>query len=142
MPAIAETLRLTHEGALQALHAAVARADEISCPMAIVLCDASGVTLAAVRMDGSSFLSLESAANKAASAASKGAQTGGAPDEMALKLGLATSGRMTLGLQGGVPIYVRGILVGAIGVGSGSGEQDSTVALAGIAAIEGAETKP
>lgn len=141
MPAIAETLRLTHEGALQALNAAVARADAISSPMAIVVCDASGVTLASVRMDGCSFLSLESATNKAASAASKGAQTGSAPDELAIKLGVATSGRMTLGLKGGAPIYVRGICVGAIGVGSGSGEQDLDVAIAGIAAIEGAETK-
>jgi len=141
MPAIAETLRLTHEGALTALNAAVARAAEISCPMAIVICDSSGVILAAVRMDGSSFLSFESAANKAASAASKVAQTGGAPDDLAVKLGLATSGRMTLGLKGGAPVIVRGICVGAIGVGSGSGEQDHDVAMAGIAAIDGVETK-
>ena len=43
-------------------------------------------------------------------------------------------------MKGGVPVIVGGVCVGAVGVGSGTGEQDREVALAAVATIEGAKT--
>jgi uncharacterized protein GlcG (DUF336 family) len=55
----------------------------------------------------------------------------------AIRIGLVTGGRLTR-LEGGLPIIVGDDLVGAIGVSSGSSEEDVAVATAGVAAIEGA----
>ena len=38
-------------------------------------------------------------------------------------------------LYGGVPVVVDGQIIGAVGVGGGTGEQDAEIARAGIAAL-------
>ncbi|HLA92411.1 MAG TPA: heme-binding protein [Actinomycetota bacterium] len=50
-----------------------------------------------------------------------------------------TDGGKATNLRGGLPIVVDGHLIGAIGVGSGTGEQDVEVAAAGVAALAGAK---
>ena len=55
-------------------------------------------------------------------------------EPLAAGLVAATQGRFT-NLRGGLPILVQGCLVGAIGVGSGTAEQDLIVAQAGIDAL-------
>ena len=45
------------------------------------------------------------------------------------------------GLKGGVPIIVDGHCIGGIGAGSATGDQDREIALAGLAAIAGAQTE-
>ena len=69
-----------------------------------------------------------------------GQPAGAAQPDILLSLSLqnaaaAGGGRMT-SLKGGVPIVVDGQVVGAVGVGGGTGDQDSEVARAGIAALE------
>jgi glc operon protein GlcG len=44
-------------------------------------------------------------------------------------------------LKGGVPVVVDGQVVGAVGVGGGTGEQDAEVAKAGINKLLGALEK-
>jgi uncharacterized protein GlcG (DUF336 family) len=141
MSTVAPSFRLTDEGALQALQACVERAREIGAPVTISICDPSGVLLAALRMDGAHYLSVDTSINKARTAASTGQLTGEREDIVSLKLGLATFGRQTVGLKGGVPIIVEGHCIGGIGAGSASGEQDREISLAGLAAIEGAQTE-
>ncbi len=51
-----------------------------------------------------------------------------------LKLALATAGQLT-NLKGGLPIMIEEQVVGAIGVGSGTGVEDVEVAHAGIQAL-------
>lgn len=116
------------------LGAAVGKAEEIGQPQCIVIVDASGEVLAEVRMTGAKFLSRKSALAKALTASSTGAETARIPEEVRALIGLATDGCVT-GLPGGLPIVVEGCLVGGIGVGSGTGEQDRDVALAGLRAI-------
>ena len=41
--------------------------------------------------------------------------------------------------QGGLPIIIDGHVVGGIGVGSGTGEQDRIVAAAALASLPGAQ---
>jgi len=60
------------------------------------------------------------------------------PEPVRPAIAAATDGAVT-GLRGGLPIRVGGVLLGGIGVGSGSGEQDETVARAALSAI-GADT--
>jgi glc operon protein GlcG len=53
---------------------------------------------------------------------------------LSLSIQNASGGRITT-LKGGVPIVVDGQVIGAIGVGGGTGEQDAEVARAGVQAL-------
>ena len=131
------SMTLTHAGALAVLQAAVARAEAMQVPQCIAVVDAGGNLLAFARMDGAKVLSQHTATQKAVTAATTRVATGNAPEEHALKLTLASGLRIT-NLKGGLPIVADGHVVGGIGVGSGTGEQDIEVAEAGIAALAGA----
>ncbi len=128
------SMTLTHAGALAVLQGAVAKASEMNVPQCIAVVDGGGNLLAFVRMDGAKVLSQHTATQKAVTAATTRGATGHAPDDLALKLALASGLRVT-NLKGGLPIVVDGHVVGAVGVGSGTGEQDVAVAEAGIAAL-------
>ena len=130
----AETLSLTHQAVLAMLTAAVAKAEDIGQPQCIVIVDASGETLAQLRMTGAKFLSLKSARTKARTAASIGQPSGAIPEEVGLLIAAATEGNVTR-LPGGLPIVIEGNLVGGVGVGSGSADQDLEVAAAAISAL-------
>lgn len=135
---VAETQSMTHAGAMAMLAAAVAEAEAIGQPQCIVIVDASGVDLATLRMSGAKYLSLKSARAKARTAASIGAPSGSVPAAALPAISIATDGDIT-GLGGGLPIRVDGTLIGGIGIGSGSPDQDEKVARAALAAI-GAES--
>ena len=138
MPDVVPHARLTHEGALKILNAAIAKAQAMGVPQCITIVDDGGHLLAFTRMDGAKVLSIDSSLKKAMTAASSRVPTGGVASENELKLGLATGGKLT-NLKGGVPIVVDGHVIGAVGVGSGTGEQDLEVAKAAIAALKGAK---
>ncbi|KAA1177350.1 heme-binding protein [Rhizobium tropici] len=125
---------LSDEGVMTLLTAAIAAATEMGQPQCIVIVDQSGVTLGSFCMRGSRFQALKSAAAKAQTAASIGAPSHSLPEHARVPLAVATHGGMT-GLRGGLPIRVSGTLVGGIGVGSGSGEQDEQVARAALKEI-------
>ena len=135
MSFVAATSTLTHAGVMAMLQAAEARAEELGPPQCIVIVDASGELLGEVRMTGAKYLSRKSARSKARTAASIGAPTTAIPDAVRAPIGAATGGEMTA-LPGGLPIKVGGVLLGGIGVGSGSGDQDVAVGLAALRAIE------
>jgi glc operon protein GlcG len=133
-------LTLTHEGAFRVLQAAVEQASAMQKPQCIAVVDGSGHLLAFVRMDGAKFLSIQTAQRKAVTAADRRSATGGIEHGHGLSLGLVTDGRLA-NLKGGVPIEVDGQVLGAVGVSSGSGEEDLEVALAGVGAIARARTE-
>ncbi|MCU0566855.1 MAG: heme-binding protein [Oculatellaceae cyanobacterium Prado106] len=130
-----QTQELTHQAALVILQGAIAKAEAMGVPQCIAIVDTGGNLLAFIRMDGAKFLSQISATQKAITAMSSKAPTGGVAADVELKLALATAGQLT-NLKGGLPIEINGQLVGAIGVGSGTGAQDVEVAQAGIAALQ------
>ncbi len=138
MSDVVATNRLTHEGALRVLQAGIRKAEEMGVPQCIAVTDAAGQLLAFVRMDGGKFLSIRTSIRKAVTAASSRQPTGSLEQEHAVKLAFTTGGRMT-NLLAGVPIVVGEEVVGAVGVSSGTGEQDLEVALAGIAALPDAK---
>jgi glc operon protein GlcG len=132
--------KLTHEGALHVLNAAVDAAQAMGVPQCIAIVDEGCNLLAFVRMDGSRVLSIDSATRKAMTAATTGLPTGSLPETKALPLAAATDGRMT-NLPGGLPLLADGQIVGGIGVGSGTSEQDLEIAMAAVAAFEAALAK-
>lgn len=138
MEITASTRVLTHRATLGMLGAAVEMAETIGQPQCIVIVDASGELLGEIRMTGAKFLSRRSARAKALTAASTGAPSTAIPEAVRPQIAVATGGDVT-GLAGGLPVRLEGVLLGGIGVGSGSPEQDLAVARAALAAI-GAET--
>jgi glc operon protein GlcG len=131
------SLKLTYDGARVALDAAIAKAKEIGVPQDIAIVDDGGHLLAFARMDGAKLLSIRTSQTKALSAASHRQPTNRLHTADEVRLAFATGGKLT-NLKGGLPIVIDGICVGAIGVGSGSGDQDVEVGRAALAAL-GAE---
>lgn len=133
------TVRLTQEGALHVLQAAMDHAAAIGVPQCIAVVDDRGLLLAFVRMDGAKILSVQTAQRKALTAADRRTASGGMDPGHDLKLSIVTDGRLT-NLKGGLPIVVEGETIGGIGVSSGTGDEDVEVARAGVAVIAGART--
>ena len=126
--------KLNHDAAFQLVRHAADAAAAMGVPQVIAVVDEGCNLLALLRMDGSRVLSLDSAQRKAMTAATTGQCTGGITHDLEIKLGMATDGRMT-NLKGGVPIIIDGHIVGGIGVGSGTGNQDLEVAEKALAAM-------
>ena len=131
------SLKLTIDGAMRLLDAAMAKARDMKVPECIAVVDAGGHLLAFARMDGAFALSIDTALVKAMTGASYGIPTGEIAAGVDIKLAIATQGKR-VNLPGGLPVIVDGHVIGAIGVGSGTGEQDLEVAKAAIAALPGA----
>jgi glc operon protein GlcG len=139
MSATVRHLKLTHQGALQLLNAALEKAAAMKQPQCIAVVDDGCNLLAFIRMDGAKVLSEKSSIHKAMTAASSRVPTGNTPADVEAKLALATGGMVT-NLKGGLPIIVDGQLIGGIGVGSGTGEQDREVANHALGDFPGAQT--
>ncbi len=141
MPWIKTQAALTHEGALLMLDAAVAKARAMGQPQCIAIVDGGCNLLAYLRMDGAKVLSRQSAIRKAMTAASSRMATGGLDDGLGARLAWASGGEVT-NLKGGLPIVVGDQVLGGIGVGSGTGDQDIEVAQAALAALAAGLSKP
>jgi glc operon protein GlcG len=128
------TLKLTVDGAMKLLQAAMAKAKEMNVPQCISVVDSGGHLLAFARMDGAFVQSIDTSLMKAMTAASYGVPTGDIAAGLDLKLAIATQGKR-INLPGGLPVIVDGHVIGGIGVGSGTGEQDKQVANAGLGAL-------
>jgi glc operon protein GlcG len=133
--------KLTLEGGRAVLRAAAHRAEELQVPMNIAVVDDGGHLLAFERMDGAKPSSIAIALVKAQAAAMRRAPTGPATSgdqvnlPVALGLAVAASAHQTP-IRGGIPLFVEGQVVGAIGVSAGTEDQDYDVAQAGAEAIK------
>ena len=138
-----ETITLVAAGALVA--AAVAKAQEIGVPMAIAVVDESGVLKAFGRMDGAGPASVEIVQAKAFTAAAFRVPTSLLAERNqnnpAVLASFPNFQRVTL-LPGGIPIRSGNAVIGGIGVGGGTGQQDIEVAEAALAAIIRSEAAP
>ena len=120
--------------------AATQHAEAIGVPQNIAIVDEAGHLVAFRRMDGAKFFSVEIAIAKAFTAAGARKATreiGPATQPGAGGFGAQNlhGGRFTT-LPGGIPLVADGHVVGAIGVSSGSVDQDHAVAEAGAAWFE------
>lgn len=135
-------LKLNWEGTNRILQAAVKKVQAMGIPMSIAVMDEGGHLLGFARTDDGKPHNIRIAQTKARAAASNRMPTGkinssGQPvnDHMAIALPLAAGTDMYLTFGGGLPIVLSGYCVGGVGVSGGTGEQDTEVAQAGIAAL-------
>jgi uncharacterized protein GlcG (DUF336 family) len=132
-----ERIALSCTGSHVILHAGEKKAQALGVPECIAVVDASGELLAFTRMDDARPGSIEIAITKARSAARRRRATadeGGGDGFTQVRLGLASQMNVTA-IGGGLPIVVEGQVVGAIGVSSGTSDEDTAVAQAGIDAF-------
>ena len=132
-------LKLTNGGAFKVLEKAVEQATLDGVPECIAIVDPGGHLLAFTRMDGAFTQSIDSAIAKARTAASFGKPTGFGNVGNEIKLQMASQGQR-VNLFGGLPIIVDGHVIGAIGIGSATGEEDLAVAKVAVTAIDGAQS--
>lgn len=132
---VRKVTELSIEGARAVLRGAIAHAEKMGVPQCVAVVDRGGNLLVFERMEGAKLLSQHSTIQKAITAASHRTPTGTLPAELGFGIALATDSRYAA-IAGGLPIELNGEVVGAIGVGSGSDEEDIEVAKAGIAALK------
>ncbi len=120
-------IQMTYEGAALALNAAIAKATELGIAQNIAVVDAGANLLAFARMDGARLFAQHSAISKAQTAASLRDPTGHLPPQFGADLAAATGGR-SINMVGGLPIVIDGQVIGAVGVSSGSDDEDLAVA--------------
>lgn len=137
-------VRLTLDGARTMMAAAARQAAAMNLKMNIAVVDDGGHLLTFERMDGARPASGYTAITKATTAATFRQPSGpipagtASPDlllNVSLQLAAQSSGGKLTTLLGGVPVVVEGQVIGALGVGGGSGEQDAQVARAGVQAL-------
>lgn len=127
------------EEARRVIDASAAKAAEIGQPMDIAVVDAGGNLKAHLRMDGANIGSITIAINKAYTAIAFQCETAELqgptrPDGPIYGLNDAHGGRLVV-FPGGVPLVRDGSILGAVGVSTGTIEQDQEVAEAGAEAF-------
>jgi glc operon protein GlcG len=138
---IRNQVRLSLEGARIIIAAAEGKAASMNLKVNIAVVDDGGHLLSFERMDGARPASAYTAITKATTAATFRQPTGPIPRGTAnpdpllnislQNAALASGGKITT-LYGGLPVEVDGQVIGGVGVGGGSGEQDAQIAGAGI----------
>ncbi len=128
-------------GPRRILEGAETKAREMGLKVNIAVVDDGGHLLAFARMDGARPASGYTAITKATTAATFRQETGPLPrgantPDLLLNLSLqnaaaASGGKLTT-LYGGVPVQVDNQVIGAVGVGGGTSEQDAIICKAGI----------
>lgn len=139
-------VQLNLAGAEMIIAAAKQKGAALGVKMNIAVVDDGGHLLAFARMDGARPASGYTALTKAVTGATFRQETGprpvtGEPDillNLSLQNAAQASGGKVTTLKGGVPVIVDGQVIGAVGVGGGTGEQDVEVAKAGIQAFHDA----
>jgi uncharacterized protein GlcG (DUF336 family) len=127
------------DDARRAIAAAEKKSKEIGQPMNIAVADEGGNLVAHVRMDGAWLGSIDISIKKAYTSRAFDistrdlaihSQSGG----QFFGIDASNNGKIMI-FAGGIPLKKDGKVVGAIGVSGGSGDQDHTVAEAGVAAF-------
>jgi uncharacterized protein GlcG (DUF336 family) len=127
------------EDARRVIAAGEAKANEIGQPMNIAVADTGGNLVAHIRMDGAMLGSIDISINKAFTArafniSTADLATNAAPGQQFYGIHVSNGGRVMI-FAGGELLRRGDEVVGAVGVSSGSDEQDVAVATAAAAAF-------
>jgi glc operon protein GlcG len=132
---LAERPVLTLEAVKAIMNAAEAEAVRNGWRVSMAIVDAHGDLLAFRRLDGAHLGSIDISQGKARTAARLRRSTKVLTDGLAAgNLALLSVDGITA-LQGGLPIEVDGVVIGAVGVSGVLSVQDEQIAAAGIAAL-------
>jgi uncharacterized protein GlcG (DUF336 family) len=132
-----KTIQLTD--ARRIIAAATKKAEEIGQPMNIAVVDAGGNLLAFERMENAWLGSIDISQKKAFTSrafdiTTKDLGTHSQSGNQFFGIHASNDGKIMI-FAGGIPVKQDGVVVGAIGVSGGSGDQDHAVAEAGAAAL-------
>lgn len=129
---------ITLTDALKACEGAIAKAREMGIKIAVSVVDSATVLAAMQKMDGAIILAVEGSRGKAVASVIFGQPSGEleprADRPVFRALTVQMGGRFIMG-RGAVPIIRDGELIGACGVGGGTGEEDEECARAGASAV-------
>ena len=139
---VAESKRLTNEGAKRMMATAIDAAREAGIAVTVAITNGGGHLIMLERMEGGRFHTVHSATTKAVCAASnkrptsaKGAQAQPLDAAHALGLALAAGPERGTAMEGGYPVIVAGECIGGIGVAGGDWETDERIARAAVESI-------
>lgn len=126
----------------RAVRAAQDKARQLGTPMTVTVVDEAGRLVLSARGDGTGFFTPETSRAKAVAAANFRISTAEMADRVQKNSAFWTSVSSALRGEvlpshGGMPVTVKGRVVGGIGCGGGTGEQDHECAVAGAAALAG-----
>ncbi len=131
-------MALSLEEANRIIAGALAKAAELNINVSVAVCDGGGRLIAFQRMDNTIWASAYGSQGKAVASASFGMPSGDltplAEHPTFRGIAAAEGGHMIMG-QGAVPIVRDGAVIGACGVGGGTGEEDEICAAAGAALL-------
>ena len=130
---------ISYESAAKMVAAAIAKAEELGCKQNVAVVDDGGNLKAFGRMDGAPLLGVEGCQRKAfTSLFGVGTQDlySAIKDDQSLVVGLSHFSRATM-VGGGLPIVVDGEVIGGIGVGGGTVDEDVACSQAGLDALGG-----
>ncbi|MFP6697160.1 MAG: heme-binding protein [Alphaproteobacteria bacterium] len=128
-------MALTLEEANRIAQGALAKAAALNIKINVAVCDVGGRLLVFQRMDGAMWAGVYGSQGKAVASASFGRPSGdmteraGHPTFRAI---VAHSGGAMIMGQGAVPVIRDGEVLGACGVGGGTGQEDEDCAQAGV----------
>jgi len=135
-------LRLTREGAMKIMDATYAAAGKKAAKMSVAIVDDGGNLILFSRSDNAGLTTQNVAMAKARAAAmtrfptgKKSASGNERSDHHALAITLAAGTDRFVTMEGGVPIKVKGQVVGGVAV-SGAGDNDGEIAQAGAAVLD------
>jgi len=129
---------MTMEKAQRIIAAGIVKAKQIGQPMNIAVVDGGANLMTFTRMDGAWLGSIDIAINKAFTAKAFDISTrelglNSQPGNQFFGIHVSNHDRVMI-FAGGIPIKMNDLIVGAVGVSGGSGEQDQAVAEAAITA--------
>lgn len=128
-------MTLTLEQANAIAQGAVTKAQEINIRINVAVCDIGGRLVAFQRMDNAMWAGVYGSQGKAVASAAFGRPSGdlteraGHPTMTGIRV--HEGDHMILG-QGGMPIIQDGLVIGAVGVGGGTAQEDEDCARAGV----------
>ena len=137
---VTQMIEMTLDMAERAVRAARDKARALGTPMTITVVDEAGRLVLSSRGDGTGFFTPETSRAKAMAAAAFRMSTADLAERVQkggpfwTHVGSAIPGQL-LPSHGAVPIVVGGRVIGAIGCGGGTGEQDQECAAAGAAVL-------
>ena len=129
------TMPLTLDEANLVVIGALEKAAELGIRVSVAVCDNGGRLIAFSRMDGSSWAGIRGSMGKA-SASSGFRRPSGDLAQMAdssiFRSVFEEENGRVIATKGAVPAFRDGFIVGACGVGGGTGDQDEECARAGV----------
>lgn len=131
--------KLTLATAQALAQSAIAHGEKLGVTLTVTVVDAGGRTVLVNRMDGALLAAIDGSAAKARTAvffagATADFQAAAGPDGPLFTMLDSSHEKLTF-VGGGVPITVDGEIIGGIGVGGGTAEEDHQISSAAIAEV-------